>query len=121
PRREALDDRPERGAAPGGHRRAADDLERLLDPPDAADRLGDQAAHAHAASPGDEESRAPTVNGGLQRDGEVGQLPLPSHEPLAAEPRGHAAIVPHPHGASTHRYPSAAMSEPETAETPCVA
>src|SRR4029079_4373483 len=37
----------------------------------------------------------------------MGQLSLAPDEPLAAEPRGHGSIVPHRHGAPTHRYPPA--------------
>jgi MFS family permease len=118
PGREALDDRAECRAASGRHRGAPNHLERLLQTADAADRLADEPAHAHAAAPGHEQSRAPAIDGGLERDGEVGQLPLPPHEPFAAEPRGHGAIVPHRHGAPTHRYPSAAMTDPQNVPTP---
>src|SRR5262249_24583552 len=67
-------------------------------------------ADAAPAGAGHEEPRAPSVGGGLQRNREVGELPLAPDEPFAAEPRGHERIVPHRHGAPTHRYPPAMTS-----------
>ena len=50
---------------------------------------------ARPATAGQQQSRAPTVGGGLERHGEMRQLSLAPDEPLAAEPRGHERIVPH--------------------------
>ena len=44
---------------------------------------------------GQEQPRAPAVGRGLEGDGELGQLSLAPDEPLAAEPAGMRAIVPH--------------------------
>jgi MFS family permease len=91
PGREALDDRSVRGPALCRHGGAAHHLERLAEPPDPPDRLADEPAHADAAPAGDEQPRAPPLGGGLQRDGEMRQLPLAPHETLAAESGGHGA------------------------------
>ena len=72
PGAEALDDRPERGTVPGRDGGAPDHLEWLWEPADAPDRLADEPAHADATAPRDEQARAATVGGGLERDGEVG-------------------------------------------------
>ena len=61
PRREPLDDRPVGGAAPGRHRRAADDLERLLSRPTRRTASSIEPAHADATAPRHEQARAAAV------------------------------------------------------------
>ena len=95
PRPEALDDRRVGRPAARGYRRAPDDLERMAEPPDPADRFGHEPARPDPAAPGEEQPRAAAIRGRLQGNREMGELTLASDEPLAAEPRRHDPIVPH--------------------------
>jgi DNA modification methylase len=61
--------------------------------PHSANGLADEPARSHPAVARNEEGRGLAVEGSLQDAGNLGQLPLPSHEPGANHRVGHEGIV----------------------------
>ena len=100
PRREAGDDRRVGRARAGRNRRGSDDLERVVELADAPDDLSQEPTDADPPAAGYEQARAASVGRGLERDREVGELPLAPHEPFAAELRGHLPMLPHDPGSA---------------------